>query len=333
MEHECLFCSTPFAAKREGKNYCSNTCRQKAFYKRNATEQGSNITCGNGTVGTVPLGVGGEAPAAGPATEQHVNREPVYVKTAQETATDNGGTVVRETVPQDGAKAGATGKTPVTQTMQPPATGMASAVKTGSGGKAVFATGPGPYQWVSSRFNDEVEELSEGDGAYGIFLSPQMYLTASEKEKVVWVSLRLRSLLESLLQLHRGNKALCSELRWVRKAFTALQGSEQFNGLTAKFPYKALIKELEQVLVKITGGYGKHELITVRYSRKRKQAMIAARYNLSALVPGQRPGELFPKEQKKPREGQATERQNSYELRAASLHLPYRKRKQIFNNR
>jgi hypothetical protein len=309
MEHICLYCATPFTAKREGKNYCSNSCRQKAFYKRNAVEPGST-----GVTGTIP--VAGEeqqqsvTPAAvKPAT---VQQESVYVKSVQPYSTDTGNStavVAATTQQQDIAVTATNVKDAVTATVTAAVTlpdkqteqpsllpGKVQAIA-----KPESNTSTNTFQWVSSRFNDSVEELSEKDCNVNMFHAPQRYLSAGEKEKVVWVSIRLRSLLESLLKLHRGCNTLCSQLLWVRKAFTAMQGATEFKELPAKYPYKELIKELEQGLVKITEGYGKNVPITVRYTRNRKLEMIAARFNLSALVPKQSPCVLFPPKQKEPK--------------------------------
>jgi hypothetical protein len=295
MEHICQYCKTPFTAKREGKNYCSNSCRQKAFYKRNAAEASSN-TAGGGT------GVPGITSFTGDEKQAPI------LPTAEQAATVK--------LPDKSVE------------QADPLTGKGEAnekPKTAPGSSISTSTNTNTFQWVSSRFNDRVEQLSEEDNRYSMFLSPQLYLSAGEKEKVVWVSIRLRSLLESLLRLHRGCNTPCSQLIWVRKAFTAMQEAPEFRGLPASYPYTAFIKEMEQGLLKITEGYGKNVPITVKYSRKRKQEMIACRFNLSALVPYLRPGELFPPKQKEPKKVVEQTPVRKYEFAKRPDYLPYRK--------
>ena len=35
MEKDCLYCGTHFTAQRASKKYCSDNCKQMAYFKRN----------------------------------------------------------------------------------------------------------------------------------------------------------------------------------------------------------------------------------------------------------------------------------------------------------
>lgn len=294
MKKICQHCGEPFTAERAVRKYCSDSCRQLAFYKRSGMEQLSaekealsELTEEN------PLVINEEQ------GEQVYNSISVVKKESFNVKSNSGGYAgISETaIPINGEQA-VSCLLPENNAIHAPA--LKSSVKNEPCPvntatvlqPALPETKNSDYQWVRSRFNDAVMELSEDSETYLLFASPKHYWNIYDLERIKWVSLRLRCLLENLLRLCNEYTPV-SLLAQLRDGFESIVTSREFSYLPANYPYTSLIKEMTGKLSAVTNGNKKHNAILLKFSRRSKTELIAARFMLAAIVPKARFSEIW----------------------------------------
>jgi len=142
-----------------------------------------------------------------------------------------------------------------------------------------------PYECVRSKIVDSIADYIDNSEALFMFQCPEKYWGAYTLPTVKWVSLRLRCLIESLIKLSNISAIDNDSMIAIRNAFTALINSGQFRRLPTNYPYTALIKDLEQKLAFIAKQYKHAESIQFRLTQKRKVELIGNRYILADFVP------------------------------------------------
>ncbi|HMT75471.1 MAG TPA: hypothetical protein PKA77_15470 [Chitinophagaceae bacterium] len=260
MEKICAHCGASFTAARAVRKYCSDSCRQLAFYQRSDREQEMTPVLAAGT-------------AQGEKQEDGtVNALPLNVKA--------------ENYPQDIEEQAAV----LLLNGQQEHPGQLQ-VKTEVIPQPILRP-PVPYQYIQSRFIEAVAAQTEDSKEYAMFTIPGRYWDYSELEKVKWVSVRLRCLLENLLRLDRATVPV-SLMEQVRDGLESIIAADQFQYLPVSYPYAGLVKELEVKCSTIIKANKKRKFIRLQFSRPVKIRVVAARFMLAALVSRQAFGELW----------------------------------------
>lgn len=142
-----------------------------------------------------------------------------------------------------------------------------------------------PYKWVRSRIIDSIADHVDNSEALFMFPYPTQYWSAYVLPSVKWVSLRLRCLSEGLIKLSNFSIVEYDNIIALKEAFAALINSNYFTLLPANYPFTALIREIEQKLALIAKQHEHSETIRFRLSVSRKVELIAVRFILADFVP------------------------------------------------
>ncbi len=254
----CLYCGKPMQSQRSTKKYCSDNCKQLAFYKRsgsalsaipdNADDNDNDFTAANNPL-TVKQPLNGNEIITTSIPHECDTKQLTSPLHAQ-TVNDKPPVIVKESF-----------------TIKPP-------------GEEI------PYQWIHSKLIDAIAAHEDKNGrALLMFLFPGDYWGVYTLPNAKWVSLRLRCLLENLIRLSQFTEIDYGSLLSIKEAFTALATSSQFKSLPANYPFTALAKELEQRLTLVAKEYKHSNVLRLQITLNRKAELIATRFMLAAFVP------------------------------------------------
>jgi hypothetical protein len=249
MQKICLHCGNPFEATRASKKYCCDSCRQLAFYKRSDVSESvvaESIILPTQDDYTETLSGHNDATTV-KLEAFNVNKNQCFTEAVS--------TVIPVTVNKEQL-----------QTAKPQASKE-------------------NYEWIYSSFIENLRALIEDSEDFIRFDKPSRHWDCYDLEKIKWISLRLRCLLENLLRLSNELSVAVSTLILLRDGFTSLIATSQYKYLPANYPYSTLMKELERRLTQTIKEQKKHSSIQIKFSRKRKAELIAARFMLAAIVP------------------------------------------------
>lgn len=257
MTKDCLYCGNPIVSKRSTKKYCSDNCKQLAFYKRTQ----SQLTSPPSTDYTQPDDSGYDGFT--------VKEKALTVK---QTLNDN----ISFDQWEKGSRNEQVDTTLLPKNFPP---GQAVNVKS-------FTVNPEThYQWVESSFIRKIAEYVDNSTDMLLFQNPSDYWSSYYLPVVKWVSLRLRCLLENLIRLNNYPTIDNATLITMKETFTTLISSDNFKRLPSNYPNTRFIKELEQKLALIVKGIKPHDHIRFRLSQKLKVEIIAKRFMMADFVP------------------------------------------------
>jgi hypothetical protein len=250
MIKTCLHCGKPMQSQRSTKKYCSDNCKQLAFYKRS---------------GLALSGINHDDNF--PATDKQQDEESIIGKKVitELTYEENFNEPIIENLPVKPLNDKLIVTVNDSFTIRP-------------------AQEEKPYECIRSKIIDSIADYIDNSEALFMFQCPEKYWGAHVLPTVKWVSLRLRCLLESLIKLSNISAIDYASVVAVRDAFTTLINSNQFKRLPTNYPYTELIKELEQKLAFIAKQYKHSESILFRLTTNRKVELIANRYMLADFV-------------------------------------------------
>ena len=244
-EKYCLTCNKSFTPERSTKKYCSDTCKQIAFYQRNTPIQS-------------PLNDNGSLPFAGKQEEE----SSVLMIAA---TTLQGDQPVPFTIPLT-----------VNDKKEPDnATENNQSLSVNAKYQVVHSP---LIDAIAEAVDGDTELLI-------MTTNPQHYWQGDTLATVTWISIRLRCLLENLLWLGRHSLIERKTFVHIRNAFSAMLASSNFKRLPLNYPYTNLIKELEQQCNSIAGQHKKKSSFRLQLTDKRKVQFIATRFLLAAFVP------------------------------------------------
>ncbi len=256
MAQNCFYCGNPIVSKRSTKKYCSDNCKQLAFYKRTQSELIS------------PPGANYATPDDGGNDDFTVKEKAFTVK---QTLNDN----ISFDEWENGNRDEQDNTTLLPKKLPP---GQPVNVKP-------FTVNPETtYQWVESPFITKIVEYMDTSRDMLMFQNPSDYWSSYYLPVVKWVSLRLRCLLENLIRLNNYPTIEYSTLHIVKDAFTTLIGSDNFKRLPSNYPNTKFIKELEQKLALIVKQHKRRDQISFRLSQKLKVEVIAKRFMMADFV-------------------------------------------------
>jgi len=236
-------------SQRNTKKYCSDNCKQLAFYKRNGLALVNNDE-------NLPL-----------SGRQEIEKEPVeneiaLIQSYQQEFTEQ----LADDLPLKSLNDEQVVTVNNSFTVKP-------------------ERDEPPNKSVLSKMIYSIADYVDNSEALFMFQYPQKYWDIYTLPAVKWVSLRLRCLLESLIRLSNYSTVDYDNILKVKEAFTALIGSSQFKRLPSNYPFTIFIKEMEQKLALIAKQHKHCESIRFRLTANRKVELIAIRFMLADFVP------------------------------------------------
>ena len=267
MTKNCLYCANPIVSKRSTKKYCSDNCKQLAFYRRTQVQLSPQAVTSMPYEGSTSVPLYDSDDSAG--DDLTVKEKALNVK---QTVSGNISFEQWET----GNRSEQVDTTVLPNNMPP---GQPVNVKS-------FTVNPQTnYRWVESSFIAKIVEYTDNSTDTVMFQNPEKYWGLYNLPIVKWVSLRLRCLLENLLKLSNLSAIDYATLITVKDAFTDLVASSNFKRLPSNYPNTGLIKELEHSLALIVKQYKRCDDIRFRLTQKRKVEIIAKRFMMADFVP------------------------------------------------
>jgi hypothetical protein len=257
MTKNCLYCGNPIVSKRSTKKYCSENCKQLAFYKRTLLQLSPPSTP------DYPLP--DESGQSDDADDFPLKEKALNVK-----QTLNGNISFGQL---DEVNENEQIDTTVLPKNQP------------VNAKSFTVNPHMTYQPLESSFIAKIVEYTDNSSDMLMFQNPRKYWGLYDLTIVKWVSLRLRCLLESLLKLSNLPAIDYATLITIKDAFTDLVASGNFKRLPSNYPHIEFIKELEQSLAFIVKQYKRCDDIRFRLTVKRKIEIIAKRFMMADFVP------------------------------------------------
>ena len=287
MESTCLYCEGHFTAIRSSKKYCSDNCKQMAYFKRN----------GLVLSGTTELEPSLKMPVVSvkPVTTDEVNvkydKEKDTVKYANEELNvkyDKDERSEFEFVPL--ADAEEEEETEIaesnnareiekeTQRVEPIKRSLIIE-------KEQQEENEPRYKWTNSKLIGLIEKKYEQNSGGIKIKEPFDYWEYEDAKRIVWVNTRFRCLAEGLIKLSNYSRIDQHTLLCVTDAFKRLVTSTTFNRLPNDYPFKELIIELFLGLNKTLGEKMNLKMLAFKLTKERKAQLICIRHQLMLHTP------------------------------------------------
>lgn len=272
VEKSCQHCGVYFTSKRADKKYCSDTCRQMAYFKRN----GFSVV-----------------------TEQLVEQQ------VQEKCTQD---PVVKYVSHPSGQHLETLFGQLSDLMEQRIAGLKHDLKEEFGMKynnetsftgsvlesrdSASVSGEAYFQPMRPRLQWYIEGELDRDNHLYKLEQPSKYWNQDGIVIIKWVNLRLRCLLESLIRLSNYAYIDNHTLTCMRDALNRLGASKTYGLLPSGYPLKQLYEELMLQFQSYTMKSRKAEHVTFCIPLKQKAKMIYARLILKRVTPSVKFSEL-----------------------------------------
>ena len=286
MESTCLYCGEHFTAIRSSKKYCSDNCKQMAYFKRN----------GLVLSGTPEIEPSLQVPVV---SVKPVNTNEVIVKYDKERDTvkygneelnvkyDKGKRTEFEFVPLADAEEEEEEEeeTKITdsniirevereiQKIEP----IKSPLKIEKEQEEEYEA---RYKWINSKLILLIENQYEQNSGGIKIKDPFEYWEYEDAKRIVWVNTRFRCLAEGLIKLSNYSRIDHHTLLCVTDAFKRLVTSATLNKLPKDYPFKELIIELFLGLNKVLAEKGHLKMLAFKITKERKAQLICIRHHL-----------------------------------------------------
>lgn len=289
----CLHCGAPMQVNRSTKKYCSDSCKQAAFYTRAAQVIPLDNNMPKNETATNPLPPAKQPlviplsatepylqQADTPMNQSYAQQEPDMIPPSPQPNTNDSANVTRPSVNvtpsavPDMFNVKPNDHEPYAQTQQRylPATIENKQIEEEA-----------PYEWVHPDFTDEIAAyISEHYHVIEKFQYPQKYWYGYELEDVKWVSVRMRCIIENLLYLDRKTISKKTAVTLIN-ALNDMVASRHYQFLPYNYPLKNELKELQ----KNVAAMGAIDTASIAFIIKkyRRVRLIAQRFMLADLVP------------------------------------------------
>jgi hypothetical protein len=147
------------------------------------------------------------------------------------------------------------------------------------------------YQYVNPKFFDWISQHLDKAWHYKL-VNPTEHWAMGSVVKVKWVSPRIRCLFESLLKLSNYMSINRSALFALTDAFIRLTEAPEFKGLPIDYLYIIPVKDLRDKLLHLLAETKGQEMIRFRLSAKMKAIIMAMRYEMASYVPAMKFSQL-----------------------------------------
>lgn len=283
MESTCLYCEGQFTAIRSSKKYCSDNCKQMAYFKRN----------GLVLSGTTEAEPSLQVPVV---SVKPINTNEISVK--YDKAKDTVKYSHEElNVKYDKDKRGEFEFVPLVVSEEE----EAEIVDSNKVEKEIQKIEPTKsflkikkeqeeeneprYKWINSKLIGLIEKKYEQNSGGIKIKDPFEYWEYEEAKHIVWVNTRFKCLAEGLIKLSNYSQIDNHALVCITDAFKRLVTSATFKNLPNDYPFKELIIELFLGLNRILADKGQLKLLSFKLTKERKAVLICIRHQLMNNTP------------------------------------------------
>ncbi len=286
MESTCLYCGGHFTAIRSSKKYCSDNCKQMAYFKRNGLVL-------SGTTEAEPslqVPIVNVKPVTTNEVSVKYDKEKDTVKYGNEELTvkyDKDEQSEFEFVPLADAEEEEEEETKIAESnnvreIEKEIEPIKNLIKVEQ--KHENENEP-RYKWINSKLIGLIEKKYEQNSGGIKTKEPFDYWQYEEAKYIVWVNSRFRCLAESLIKLSNYSRIDRHTLLCVTDAFERLVTSTTFNRLPNDYPFKELIIELFLGLNKTLGEKMNLKMLAFKLTKERKAQLICIRHQLMLHTP------------------------------------------------
>jgi len=282
MESTCLYCGGHFTAIRSSKKYCSDNCKQMAYFKRN----GLVLSGATELEPSLQVPVVKSKPNITDEVSVKYDKEKDTVKYSNEELTvkyDKDQRNEFEFVPlADAAEEAESNEineaVKETRKNDP----IKSPVKIEEEEKEENEP---RYKWINSKLISLIENKYEQNSGGIKIKEPFEYWEYEDAKRIVWVNTRFRCLAESLIKLSNYSRIDRHTLLCITDAFKRLVTSATFNKLPNDYPFKEFIIELFLGLNKMFAEKGHLNMLAFKLTKERKAQLICIRHQLIYHTP------------------------------------------------
>lgn len=282
MESTCLHCGGHFTAIRSSKKYCSDNCKQMAYFKRN----------GLVLSGTTEVEPSLKVPVVSlkPVTTDEVSvkydKEKDTVKYGNEELNvkydkDERSEFEFVTLADAEEETGIEDSNNIRENekkIEP----IKNPIKVEQKQEEENET---RYKWINSKLIGLIEKNYEQNSGGVKIKEPFDYWEYEDAKRIVWVNTRFRCLAEGLIKLSNYTRIDQHTLLCVTDAFKRLVTSTTFNRLPNDYPSKELIIELFLGLNKMLEEKGHLKMLAFKLTKERKAHLICIRHQLMLHTP------------------------------------------------
>jgi hypothetical protein len=140
------------------------------------------------------------------------------------------------------------------------------------------------YRYERSEFIIDIYERSNERHFAGVFYDMKRAFPEKQSQ-VYWISVRFRSLLESVLTFSEMNSVEMNSLIHITNALTQLLSSKGYAGLPVTYPFTDNIKLLRNSLKVFCKEHMNDETVQLRLGRELKSELLLIRYELAQVFP------------------------------------------------
>lgn len=281
MEKHCEFCGVLIEGLvRITKKYCSDNCKQLAFYARQGMNWGKNADKFS-PAQSVPFNV---KPQAKPSFTLNGNSDSApenirevelvsedKMEKPQQEKTDS----VKDFTVNDKERNGTKGADALPAQEQQQET---NSVKQETKPK---------YKWIPSPLLEKIcqktEQYNIHYDAENAFREPWRYWQGDTRACVSWTNQHLRCLAENILRLSNYGIVDRETVLKIQKAFSSMTGSVFFKGLPLNYPFAGLVRELRDKFERMVTTNFSNE-VSLRLSFDMKAELITVRFLIGNSV-------------------------------------------------
>jgi len=279
MESTCLYCEGHFTAIRSSKKYCSDNCKQMAYFKRNGLVL-SGITEVEPSLKVPVISV------------KPVITNEVIVKYDKEKDTvkyDKDESREFEFVPLADAEEEEK-ETEITdsntiRTVEKKIQKIEPIKSSLNIEKEQEEESEPRYKWINSKLISLIEKQYEQNSGGIKIKDPFDYWQYEDAKRIVWVNTRFRCLAEGLIKLSNYSRIDGHTLVCITDAFKRLVTSATFNKLPNDYPFKELTIELFLGLNKTLEEKRRLKMLAFKLTKERKAQLISIRHQLMDCTP------------------------------------------------
>ncbi len=273
LQRNCYYCGKQMFSQRRTKKYCSDNCKQAAFYERNteppketAGQAGRTTINGNNDEHNYTNQPASRHEGSYFSQAKSYYEEPLPTHEQEARPTQRHHTDINNE--EDHFPSYDEDREPIPQT------------------KALILSSANeePYVWVYSKvITDITEYLQDNYTATEMLQFPRRHWYGTDLERVLWVSLRLHSLIEELLQAGQKKRVAYQYLVTIKSSFKAMTNDMNFRFLPRSYPLSGFIKNLYERI--LSNSFKDSPEIEFRIGHKMKVQLMAIRYQLADLSP------------------------------------------------
>lgn len=282
MESTCLYCEGHFTAIRSSKKYCSDNCKQMAYFKRNGLVlSGTTVVEPSLKVPVVSI-----KPVTTNDVSVKYDKEKDTVKYGNEELNvkyDKDERSEFEFVPLADAEeeeeeeeteiADSNNVSEVEKEIEP----IKNLIKVEQKHENENES---RYKWINSKLIGLIEKKYEQNSGGVKLKEPFDYWEYEDAKRIVWVNTRFRCLADGLIKLSNYSRIDLHTLLCITDAFKRLVTSTTFNRLPNDYPFKELIIELFLGLNKTLEEKRHLKMLAFKLTKERKAQLICIRHQL-----------------------------------------------------